>query len=167
MRLPWVRCQRQAPAEASVLLEARAAWAAQPMLPPQRAEIQPVVVVGRATAEFEQPRSEPPQDVQTPPQPQSAVEASAAPSGGGTGPLLLFPDTSAMLTMLGAAQGAGMATPFTMHLLEVLPPASARVQDEPPLHQGRECSDHISTCALIFTGSIRTQVQHAASSQHG
>ena len=114
MRLPWVRCQRQAPAEASVLLEARAAWAAQPTPKSQPPEVPDAALSGRA--EIEPPRS-PPQDVQTPPQPQSASGASAAPSGG-SGPLLLFPDTSAMLWMLGAAQGAGRATPFTMHLLE-------------------------------------------------
>jgi hypothetical protein len=37
----------------------------------------------------------------------------------GAGPLLLFPDTSAMLAMLGAEQPSS-ATPLTLHLLEVL-----------------------------------------------
>ncbi len=125
VRLPWVRCQRQAPAEASVLLEARAAWAVQPMPESQPSEVPRAPSSGRAAAESESPRSAR-QDVQTPPQPKTKSETSAAPPGG-TGPLLLFPDTSAMLSMLGAGQGTGAATPFTMHLLE----ARRRICDSP------------------------------------
>ena len=110
-----MRCQRQAPAEASVLLEARTAWAdARPAPGSRRPEV-PHAASGDAAAAALQNT---PQDVQTPLQPRSAAAGSTTPSGG-TGPLLLFPDTSAMLSMLGAAQGAGTATPFTMHLLEV------------------------------------------------
>jgi hypothetical protein len=35
------------------------------------------------------------------------------------GPLLLFPDTSAMLAMLGAGEGLAQKTGFTMSLLKV------------------------------------------------
>ncbi len=119
VRLPWVRCQRQAPAEASVLLEARAAWSAQPTPESQPPEVPHAASGERAAAELEPPRSAP-QDVKTPSQPETTAEASAE-RPEGTGPLLLFPDTSAMLSMLGAAQGTGAATPFTMHLLEVRP----------------------------------------------
>ena len=130
MRLPWVRCQRQTPSEASVLQEARAAWAA--VLPPpaseqhaQQAEPargrthEPVDTAGSAIADNHERKSDTCEmggdrkaGAAIPPPPPGAV------SSAGTGPLLLFPDTSAMLAMLGAEQPSS-ATPLTLHLLEV------------------------------------------------
>ena len=115
-----MHCQRQAPAEASVLQEARAAWAAQPasaQQPPEQAasaDLRAAVNSARLTAE----------DIRTRP---PAESDSAAPARG-TGPLLLFPDTSAMLAMLGAAPAAAAMTPLTMHLLEVRAPGSPPIK---------------------------------------
>ncbi|KAG1668748.1 hypothetical protein FOA52_014294 [Chlamydomonas sp. UWO 241] len=58
-----------------------------------------------------------------PPPPRAAPEASAARGGSGgdydPGPLLLFPDTSAMLSMLGANTESG-APPLSLELMEAL-----------------------------------------------
>ena len=118
VRLPWVRCQRQAPSEASVLQEARAAWAAQPVPALQRPDAPQAAPPGElAAADLDSARNAS-RDFQTPPQLGPSTAPVKAPSGG-TGPLLLFPDTSAMLAMLGARQARATATSFTMHLLEV------------------------------------------------
>lgn len=54
----------------------------------------------------------------------TAMPGGLAPATGegpdqGSGPLLLFPDTSALLSMLGATGSGASGTPFTLHLLEV------------------------------------------------
>lgn len=113
VRLPWLACQKQAPAEAEVLktvksvYQQRSTWEQQQPQPPAAATI----------AAAPPPPPPPPQAGAPPPPPPaaaaapytaaaaaaapSAPSASASPSWG-RGPLLLFPDTSAVLSMLGA-----------------------------------------------------------------
>lgn len=118
VRLPWLQCQRQAPAEAAILKQARAAWAAAAVVaaaapPPPAPSREPrpaAAPTGRASRGGASPTG--------PPAAAAAVEAAAT----GAGPLLLFPDTSALLAMLGATGFASAGTPLTLRLLEVCPP---------------------------------------------
>ena len=127
MRLPWVRCQRQTPSEASVLQEARAAWAILPLAAPapQAAPAQGrahdfAALTGSAAADdYEHKSDETPGASRTVALPLQPASSLGTASLSGTGPLLLFPDTSAMLAMMGAEQ-ASSSTPLTLHLLEVL-----------------------------------------------
>ena len=92
-RLPWVSCQYEAPAEAAVLRAACATWQTQSSAPAPPPPPPP-------------PRASPSTPGQAP--------AAAAPPSASRGPLLLFPDTSALLPMLGAS--AAMATPTLLTL---------------------------------------------------
>jgi hypothetical protein len=112
VRMPWVSCQYEAPAEAAVLREARAAWAApQPAPPPPPPPPAPRAPSPSALP----PPTLPPGLSRFPPPPPPP------PSSSGAGPLLLVPDTSALLGMIGASRGAaGHATWLTLDLLAAL-----------------------------------------------
>jgi hypothetical protein len=104
VQLPWLHCQRQSPREAAVLRAAKASAAAS-------------ASASAAGAASERPRpGVAPAATATPAAPAAAAPPPppppAAPSGGHRyrpGPLLLMPDTSALLAMLGANQPAASA----------------------------------------------------------
>jgi hypothetical protein len=117
VRLPWAHCQKQAPSESQVLKLAKAAYCAQmapsPSVCPSSSGDRARADPGRSPA-------------------VAAVAAAASTAADGDdsgcgrpylpGPLLLVPDTSALLHMMGApAAGRAVltATPLTLQLLEV------------------------------------------------
>ncbi|KAI3428192.1 hypothetical protein D9Q98_006572 [Chlorella vulgaris] len=105
-RLPWISCQYQLPSEAAVLRAARQGWtqAPQPVPPPSpqavAAGAKPIRAVKQPAAEL-----------------GSLAAGAAGGTGGVLGPLLLFPDTSALLPMLGAGADVSIPTFFTLELL--------------------------------------------------
>lgn len=118
-RCPPCSCQYQQPSEAAVLKAARITWqAAQPPQGVPAAE-PASSVAGEAAA---------PAAATTTP---SAAQASSA----ATGPLLLFPDTSALLPMLGAGERVSLPTFFTLELLEGLARAGRFGRALPPQEQ--------------------------------
>ena len=82
-RLPWLRLQRLAPSEAPILLEARSAYQT------------PAAPSGLL-------RPPPPPPSRSLQKSASQLDQQISPPGGSQGPLLLFPDTSALLVLIGA-----------------------------------------------------------------
>ncbi|KAL4858459.1 hypothetical protein ACK3TF_001437 [Chlorella vulgaris] len=105
-RLPWISCQYQLPSEAAVLRAARQGWTQgpQPVPPPSppaaAAGAKPIRAVKQPAAEL-----------------GSLAAVAAGGTGWASGPLLLFPDTSALLPMLGAGADVSVPTFFTLELL--------------------------------------------------
>ncbi|KAL4443702.1 hypothetical protein ABPG75_011439 [Micractinium tetrahymenae] len=134
-RMPWVSCQYQLPSEAAVLKVARRGWQA------QQAQQATSAASSQASTATNVPRPPPPPPRPAPaPAAAAAAEAAAgaaAPAAaqqaaaghqeavagpqeavaGTAGPLLLFPDTSALLPMLGAGAGVSLPTFFTLDML--------------------------------------------------
>ena len=140
-RLPWVTCQYQLPSEAAVLNNARSSWQQQrqagqaqasqrrqwlPQQPQQPAG-------GEGGEQLGSGLAIPPATPSTPNRAASQEQPSA-------GPLLLVPDTSALLAMLGAGTNVAQATSFTMELLAGLA-GGGRMGRALPTHEqvGRCC----------------------------
>lgn len=118
LRLPWLQCQKQAPAEAQLLRSVKDVFRAQgPWLrpPPQPAAAVAASISPAATAQPAVTAGGGGGSGLTPPPPPPPAVAGAADRSAaswslsststqafGRGPLLLFPDTSALLSMLGA-----------------------------------------------------------------
>ncbi|PRW56620.1 Serine threonine- kinase CTR1 isoform B [Chlorella sorokiniana] len=115
-RLPWVSCQYQQPSEAQVLKAARSTWQA-------AAQQQRQTMEENSAAPSAEPAS------------SAAPSAAAAPAAAAAGPLLLFPDTSALLPMLGAGERVALPTFFTLELLEGLAKAGRFGRALPPHEQ--------------------------------
>ena len=130
VRLPWLQCQMLPPAEAPILKEVRSTW--------QRSQHQVLPVAGGAAPRQPgrpstpaMPGGQPAPHTATPQQPKeggaaSITAAGAAAASGmpsipseGQGPLLLFPDTSALMAMLAPRHGMALPTSFTLERLEV------------------------------------------------
>jgi len=123
--LPWAWCQRLAPAAAPLLREARAAWAAKPdaaavgsqPAPPPPPRVSGAAAVVASAGREGGPAAAPPKSQQ---QQQTGGAVGGQQAAQGAGPLLLFPDTSALLAMLGCRAGpASSHCPLTMRDLEV------------------------------------------------
>ncbi|KAL4447204.1 hypothetical protein ABPG77_007237 [Micractinium sp. CCAP 211/92] len=119
-RMPWVSCQYQLPSEAAVLKAARRGWQAQ-----QALEVRPAAS-SQASSASDAPPCPPARPAPAAAKlavdsvPLGAGEAVGEPPGataGTAGPLLLFPDTSALLPMLGAGAGVSLPTFFTLDML--------------------------------------------------
>lgn len=106
-RLPWVSCQYQLPSEAAVLKAARRGWSQQRLQ-----QAQPAADAAPAASSSSQSTAE---SVASPLQPPPPPAMPATPAG--SGPLLLFPDTSALLPMLGAGANVSIPTFLTLDLL--------------------------------------------------
>jgi len=126
VRLPWAHCQRQAPAAAAILREARAAWAPCPSQSvPQEAHPVPQQVQSPDLRVGERAEGQP-----------SGAACAAAPSvSNSAGPLLLFPDTSAFLAMLGVQQLTRTQCPMTLARLQELAQSSRFGRALPPSEQ--------------------------------
>ena len=130
VRLPWLQCQMLPPAEAPILKEVRTTWqrsqhqalpAARRAAPRQPGRPSTPAMPGGQPAS----RTATPQQVTAGAAAPSAAAGAAAVSGApstpseGQGPLLLFPDTSALMAMLAPRQGMALPTNFTLERLEV------------------------------------------------
>ena len=131
VRLPWLQCQMLPPAEAPILKEVRSTW--------QRSQHQALPAAARLAGPRQPGRPSPPAMPGGRPSsheatPQQAMAGGAAPSTAagaaalsglpstaseGQGPLLLFPDTSALMAMLAPRQGMALPTSFTLERFEV------------------------------------------------
>ena len=100
-------CQYQLPSEAEVLQAARRGWHYAPLPPPPKAP-------GTAETSSGGSAGSPTEAAAAA---AAAAPAAAAPRPRSAGPLLLFPDTSALLPMLGAGAGVSVPTFFTLDLL--------------------------------------------------
>lgn len=128
-------CQYQQPSEAQVLKAARSTWQAAAQQQQKAAPVQPASSQADMLAGPAAPAA--------PPQP------TAAANGGSAGPLLLFPDTSALLPMLGAAERVAIPTFFTLDLLEGLAKAGRFGRGLPPQEQVRGLGWRGGSCTRL------------------
>ena len=126
-----------------MLKAARSTWQAAVQQQQQAAPVQP------ASSQADMPAGP------ASPAAPGAPQPTAAASGGSAGPLLLFPDTSALLPMLGAAERVAIPTFFTLDLLEGLAKAGRFGRALPPQEQvcglgwrGGSCT-RLSQCMCI------------------
>lgn len=111
-RLPWIQCQRLRPSEAPVLMQAKSSW--------QRPVSKPL----KSPSTGDQPRHH---------KPKNKAAGEGAPTGqrnnkgqfkfspnGGGGPLLIFPDTSALLGLIGCKTKSNSSPYLSFDWLESL-----------------------------------------------
>lgn len=131
VRLPWVHCQRLAPSAAPLLREARNAWRRQPA--PADTKVPAAARISDAQ-HGKGPPDEAVPVVNTKSSQGKRVSQPEAADGSGTaeeGPLLVFPDTSALLQMLSDRNRGA----FTMKALQELAERQRFGRSLPPSQQ--------------------------------
>lgn len=128
-------CQYQLPSEAAVLKAARRGWSQQRLQ-----QAQPAADAAPAASSSSQSTAE---SVASPLQPPPPPAMPATPAG--SGPLLLFPDTSALLPMLGAGANVSIPTFLTLDLLGQLAQQG---------RFGRSLPAHEQVCTLPVVPSV-------------